>query len=226
MNLKQRRILRKLVSNNGQRFSSLQEGFLLEDKFPYHLKQLVKNGLVNKRDECYFLTKSGMRATAYFDARSLEEYNLKIPRLVFVCKDREKYRLTKYLEFGSKHNIWYNLPGGNVVFGETINQACVRLLKGNYEVDGEVCYRATKHLIHYATDGDVLFDDILLIFDVVVIKRPAEHSKWLTINEICKLKKRHPLIDQFIIEDDRASFSEGTFVQNFGFEEEDLGEYK
>lgn len=222
MNIKQKRILRKLVVRNGQKYSDLYKGFEYEDKFPYHLKHLVEKNLVNKREGRYFLTKSGMKATAFFDSRTLDDFELKIPRLVFICNKNEKYLLVPLFDSDEKRESYYTLPSGNAVVGDTLDDACNRMLQEKYGIDGTYRYRSTHHHTWYTTDGDILFDDICLIFDVAVYKVKGKTDKWFSLGEIKRIKNKLPLIDKYIIQVCRGAFYESESVGNFGFEEKDL----
>lgn len=222
MNIKQRKILRKLVIQNGLRYSELYDGFEYEDKFPYHLKQLVKNGFVNKREGKYFLTKTGMKKTAYFNTRTLEEEQLKIPRINFICNYKGLYKLVVMFEKDNSRSTYYSLPGGNAVVGENLEYTCRQVLKDKYGVSGIIRYRSTHHHTCCTTDGDILFDDILLIYDVDVQQVPSDMKNWFTADSISELKNRSPLIDQYILENNREAFYESSSISNIGIEINDL----
>lgn len=52
------------IQQDNQRFADLNRHFEEEDKFPYHLKQLVSNGFVSKNADLYFITNQGARQFA------------------------------------------------------------------------------------------------------------------------------------------------------------------
>src|SRR6185369_16861370 len=103
MNFKQNKILKILNEAIGLRYSELYKYFTEEDKFPYHLKYLIKSDYILKKEERYYLTPKGAAfAINWIDG----EYNdlvHKVPRIVLVCNYEDKYLIKEYT-----HNI-YNI---------------------------------------------------------------------------------------------------------------------
>ncbi|MDD3648205.1 MAG: hypothetical protein PHS44_06965 [Candidatus Dojkabacteria bacterium] len=217
MHIKQRRILRKLVSLNAQRYCELYQGFDYDDKFPYHLKYLVENNFVAKREGRYLLTGKGMHQTAYFDSRSLEEFRFKLPLVVFICNYKERYFLKDHFGDDATRESFYSLPMGVIPWGEGLEEGCSRLLKEKYDIKGRFEYRSTCHSIFYAKNKTVLFDDLFLVYDVQVTSKPKKMNYWYKKNEIMGLPKRYKLIDVFVLRDNSKSLVEVEIVEDYGF---------
>ncbi len=226
MNNKQRLILRKLVEINGRRYSELFSFFSYEDKFPYHLKYLLSKGLIKKRDNKYYITKEGMKVTARFDTRTLEDINPPSILLLFVCKYKNKYLILEHFDDDKNQNRRvFTLPSAPPLRGLSIEESCIKGFTRKFGIEGTFTYRATFHLVHRATDNDILFDDVWLVFDTTVKKQGFANQKkgyWLTKDEISELPNTFVTIQKFIIEDVREQFVEDSIVFNYGIEESDL----
>lgn len=220
MNIKQKMILRKLVERNGQRYSELYKGFSYDDKFPYHIKALVSKGYVNKRNARYFLTKLGMKQTAYFDRRTLQDNKFKLPVVCFVCNYQNTFFLNDHFQGSPGSDSYYNLPLGIVHFGEKLIDGCNRILTEKWGIQGIVTYRATHHYINYASDGDCIFDDIALVYNVLVSDTPLKPEKWYSIDKLKSLNV-HPLVETYIVKNSKDAFSETYFTHDYGFSIED-----
>lgn len=221
MNIKQRKILQLLLARQGQRYSDLFRHFEYEDKFPYHLKYLVSKGFVNKRKNLYLISEEGIKYTTFFNTRTLGEIEKKTLRLLFVCNHKNLYLLKPCFESDPKRDTYYILPGGSPIIGEHLDESCAQLLKDKFSVSGKAEYRATHHYLNYTTKGDILFDNLCLIYDVKEDKKPDRPEHWFTKAQIRRLGPRHPTVDRFILEDCREPFSECTFEYDYGVDLKD-----
>jgi len=217
----QRKILKLLIDKNARRYSELFKNFSYEDKFAYHLKQLLRYQFINKRDGLYFITDKGIKEKAHYNSRTLQEIHNKILRFLFVCKYKRRYLLHECFRDDDKRENVYVLPGGSPLQGERIIDGCKKLLRRKFHIRGELQYRATHHYINITSYNDILFDNICLIFDVDVQEIYKNQSSWYLISEIRKLKNKHPMIDRYILQQDKSSFSTSEFIDNFGFEKQD-----
>lgn len=216
MNIKQRKIIQLLIERTGRRYSELFCHFEYEDKFPYHLKQLVNKNLIEKRDNRYYITREGIRSTTQFITRTLEEIELKVLRVLFVCNRENQYLLKPCFSSDPERDTYYILPGGSPIIGESLDECCQRLLQTKFNIEGKIEYRCTHHYRNYSTDGEIIFDNVCLVYDVAVEKFKGDESNWFTKRSISKLHK-HPTVDKFILEDNREPFSESSFSYDYGF---------
>lgn len=230
MNYKQRKILRNLVKKNGQKYSELYSDFNEEDRFPYHIKYLQKKGYVNKRENLYYVTKIGMIETSNFDSRTLVEHDMPIPLILFVCKYKDKYLISVHFKDDESRRI-YTLPFCNLIKGETLEKTSQIEFKRRYRVKQDFKYRNTFHIIHKSTDGDIIFDNIVLVFDAkfsdekykeTANKQSKDGQLWLSKEEIQSLKNRHLILDKLIIENRKDPYLQDEFIQNYGIYDEDL----
>ncbi|PIY16887.1 hypothetical protein CO112_00840 [Candidatus Dojkabacteria bacterium CG_4_9_14_3_um_filter_150_Dojkabacteria_WS6_41_13] len=221
MNIKQRKILHLLETCNGQKYSGLYKNFNEEDKFPYHLKHLVSKRYINKRNNAYFLTRLGAQTTQDFNSSTLEERKLKIPINVFVCKCQDKFLIRKtYSE-----DICYALPGIKAEWGATYDKDMSTQFQKKFGATiKKIVYRSTLHLLERTTNNEIMFDDILLIFDVEIdqILETDKQFRWLTLEEIQKLPNKHKPVDIYLLENSQQKFMEILVTSNFNLQAEDL----
>jgi hypothetical protein len=229
MNLKQKLILKRLLAINGQKYSELLKCFSPDDKFAYHLKHLLSKGLINKRQGQYYLSKEGMSLTASFDTRTLEE--IKTPHLLFlyICRHKEKFLLREHFAQDENRQKLFALPFAKPLSGQPLKESAEEEFLRKYGFEANFKYRLTYHLTTRTHQGDLLFDDLYLVFEAGVKKLPdkmlyqQKKHCWLTKEEMSSLSI-HPYVKRLIIKDDRKPFIEEAIILNYGLRQEDLVE--
>ena len=73
MHIIQTKIFEKLVFNERLRFSELRPARVESNLFVYHLKQLIKDGLIEKQDRYYTMTPQGMAYTDRISYKTMKE---------------------------------------------------------------------------------------------------------------------------------------------------------
>jgi 8-oxo-dGTP pyrophosphatase MutT (NUDIX family) len=163
-------ILRQMLLSSESRYSDMKPKNVESNLFMYHLKQLIREGLIEKHDKIYTLTREGKR---FADRATLETMRIRVqPKIVIVlCIRRED---GKWLIMRRKHQPFVDykgFPSGKMHYGETLQQAAERELRektGLTGVDltlrGNVVMRFTEdgeivnHIIGYVVQGGVARD--------------------------------------------------------------------
>jgi ADP-ribose pyrophosphatase YjhB (NUDIX family) len=117
----QRQIIQKLLYSKELPYTKLKGPAMGSDQFWFHLKQLVKQGLVEKEGNIYLLTTSGRLHAHEFNSATLKPINKPLSMVTMAVKYKGTYLLQKRLKqpfFG-----YYGFPGGKIEFGETLEQA-------------------------------------------------------------------------------------------------------
>jgi hypothetical protein len=57
----QKVLLKRLSLQNNQRYSSLTKGYDFENNVIFHLKQLINNNFIEKKDNLYYITAMGIK---------------------------------------------------------------------------------------------------------------------------------------------------------------------
>jgi hypothetical protein len=224
MNIKQKKILNLLTIINGQRYSELYKHFIEEDKFPYHINQVIKKGFVNKHDGLYFLTREGAYTTQEFESSTLKDRRLSIPIYHLVCRFENKYLIRKCFSADIVSNHLYAIPGLKSDWGVKNADLFSTRMSEKIGVEGIPKYRATAHLLEFTSKGQIMWDDLIMIFDVTVTKivKEFENLSWYSLDEIRALPKRHLPLDIYVLEDNHEPYKEIVMSDNFNLREEEL----
>lgn len=142
----QQHALKQLIMNPVRRFSGLKPDEVESNLFMYHLKQLIKENLVQKRaDGLYCLTERGK---AYADSLSLESFQPRLqPRIVTLLMIKNE--AGEYLLYRRMRQPLINMVGfpyGKVHLGETIAQAAARELSEKTGLEATLVHRGDGYI--------------------------------------------------------------------------------
>ena len=204
----QKVILKRLYDANSQKYSLLTHSFSYEDNIVFHLKRLIADGLIEKKNAKYLITKKGVQAITNIDLSLLEDTGYKTFFIGFLCQYNDEYLVKEHPQ-GSVN--FYNLPSGKPRFAEKIEKALIRTFFENtgLKMTKKDFEFVSLHLKTVKTkDKEVLFDDAFTIYKVDINKNTKEKMKlannvhWMKQEEIKKLKNRWPEIDILILKKD------------------------
>lgn len=196
----QAKILRELLFNNGATFSSLNTGGLSNDHFTFHIKQLIKNGTVEKKDNLYFLTQAGKQYAGRLDVFGLQIEKFGTPSIAITAKkiiDNTEYFL---LHERLKEPMYgkYGFINGKIKFGEFAEETAKRELFEESSLTGNPKLVAIHHRLRGPNRKNIKLDHFFFLFivdnPIGTIKNSKEgNNYWKTIEEAIKL----PLLPGF-----------------------------
>lgn len=144
----QANIIRQLFRHDELRFAETNVGKVSSDQFSYHLRQLVKKGLIEKtKDNLYRLTVVGRtRAIMMYPTgnRFIEQGFIATKILLSKVEDGKTYYLMQRRDYVPYQGS-IGLPGDKIIFGEDICEAAKRIMK---EETGLTCTVQLHGLIH------------------------------------------------------------------------------
>lgn len=160
-------ILRHMLSTHESRYSDIKPKGVESNLFMYHLKQLIREGLVEKKDKTYVLTRIGKR---FADRATLETMKIRVqPKIVSVLCIRRADG--KWLVMRRKHQPFIDykgFPSGKLHYGESLQQSAERELREKADLTdvplqlrGNVVMRFTEnneivnHIIGYVYYAEV-----------------------------------------------------------------------
>lgn len=211
----QKTLLKRLLAKNNQKYSMLTAGYDFEENIVFHLKQLINNGFLEKKQDVYTLTAEGVKKAKE------EETGLKMFFLGFLCESNGKFLLREHSEGKNK---FYNLPSGKPQFGEKIEDALVRSF---FELTGlklkpENFQYLSLHLKTVKTSkNETLFDDAFGIYKVKIIEDQSikmelkKEVKWFSTEEIKLFSNRWPEIDLCILEKNTSFYLTYEFTSDY-----------
>ncbi len=199
-------ILSKLLtSKDGLRFVDAKPEGIENDLYTYHLKQLIKLGLVRKFKDKYSLTKQGKQSTEeidFIDSFSLRADRFKVASLCLVFDKESKKVLyqtrTRQPLYGNQEII-----GGGVRKGETFTDTASRRLKEESGLTADFKWIGVIRKIRYVNTKE-LFNDIIYNIcytDTFNGELEAENSfgknYWIDLDKAIKLEKSKTLVETY-----------------------------
>lgn len=123
----QKNIVKTLVSLKHARFSELKPKQVESNLFMYHLKQLIKRGIVEKQDNGYILSTEGRM---FVDRANLDRLVFRVqPKIVSILavkSGKGNWLLLERLHEPHMNRIGF--PSGKLHYGEKLEDAAVREL--------------------------------------------------------------------------------------------------
>ncbi len=185
----QRLILQRLLFNKGIRFSDLNNLRIGSDRFNFHLKKLIENGLVIKKENLYSLSAKGKE----FANRAEKQAKLGVALNIYKNDgDSRKYLIQKRSK--EPFTDWYGTPSGKIEYGENPLVASIRILKKETGLIGDINLKGIAHHVRSLQGGVVVEDEYFWVFSVTNIKgKLMKHPKggenaWMGKKELKKLK--------------------------------------
>jgi 8-oxo-dGTP diphosphatase len=142
----QRKIISKLIYADTLGYAQMRPPGVESNHFAYHLEQLLKAGLVVKKDRAYFLTNQGK---ALADRVSHENMDVRLqPHIVtsvHITNDAGKKLLFKHTF--QPYVDRYGAPQGRLHYGETVAEAAARELHEKTGLNGiELAHRGMVYI--------------------------------------------------------------------------------
>ncbi len=121
------KIFQKLMHFPASTFSDLWEKDVPSNKFTYYLKKMEKEGLIEKKEEKYYLTMKGKKEAATIDGETGKTKKRPYVALLLVIKKGEKYILYRRMKEPYYGNCGF--PGAKLEMGESILEGAQRELE-------------------------------------------------------------------------------------------------
>jgi 8-oxo-dGTP pyrophosphatase MutT (NUDIX family) len=218
----QMRILRELLFHPNSRFSDLNLSGLSSDHFSYHIRTLLKEGLVAKNKERYSLTSKGKTFASGIDTDSARLE--KLPKVGVLVVTEKISKGKKYLAVQTrKKEPYYDYSGfitGKVRYGEKIFETAARELKEEMGLSAKFKLCFVLHEMVYDKQGNQLEDKFFHIIKAYSpkgkLKETTEEgvNRWVALTDFKKLKPIYHSELQILgwyLKDDR-DFKEKKYV--------------
>lgn len=219
----QKILLKRLLQQNGQKYSTLTVGYNFEDNIVFHLKQLTSRKLIEKLHSNYFITAEGVKTITQYDLTTIKDLGFKTFFIGFLCNLEDQYLIK---EHPTEHSNFYNLPSGKPRFGEPIDNALVRTFEENTGITlkpSSFVYKSLHLKTVKTSDGEVLFDDAFAIYQVNIDLKQKDSMKlhkqitWKSTKDIEVLSDRWPELDLLILQGDKTAYLSYEFVSDYIF---------
>lgn len=163
----QREILRSLLLVPEARFKDLKPDGLESNIFMYHLKTLIKDGLVEKVENGYALTAKGKQ---FVDRSNLVSLKIRVqPKTITILAIQNK--VGKQLILERLHQPFINhkgFPSGKIHYGESLQDAALRELEEKAGFTDTTLVFRGNFVMRYFNDKEVVNHIIGYVFSGTV----------------------------------------------------------
>ena len=201
-------IMRRLLFTPRANFAELQKTTgLSSDHFNFHIKKLIEEGYVEKKEKFYLLSHKGKEYANRMDTddKTIEKQP-KVSVAITLERKNEKGQ-REYLFQQRKKNPYFDFwgrMGGKVRWGETIIEAAERELLEETGLTAKFEYKTLYHKRDFSKNtGKLLEDKIFLCvystdFSGTLIENfEGGVNRWMTVEEFHKQPKRFVSVDDF-----------------------------
>ena len=125
----EKKILNLFLFSHRLRFSEIGKNLRIRsNKLAYHLKGLVKRGVLAKEKDTYLLSEASEYLIPY-----LSKKKSVLPVILIHIGDKKRAFLYKREKRPFKG--YFSLPGGRIIIGESIPSAAKRIMKEKFSID-------------------------------------------------------------------------------------------
>ncbi len=170
------KVLKTFLYENKLKFSEIEKKIgVRSNKLSYHIKNMVKKGVLTKDGEYYSLSEAFEHLIPY-----ISEKTAVLPVVLIILKNKDEVFLVKRDKRPFKNKL--ALPAGRIMVGESINDSVKRILKEKYGIKGLLKNISSVSLEHVRSKGRALHSFILILVsaktsDVIEYKNPIKEKK-------------------------------------------------
>lgn len=159
------KILDLFLYSHKLKFNEIEKKLgIRSNKLAYHLKDLIKKGILAKENDFYLLTETSEYLIPYLSSKKPV-----LPVILVHIGNKEFCFLHKREKRPFKNYL--SLPGGRLILGETITQATSRIMK-KYNIKAKFKKINSIFLEHVKKKGKIIHS-FLLIFVSAETKSPV-----------------------------------------------------
>ena len=165
-------ILRELLFKPRARFRDLNKLEITNDHFTFHLKHLIKEGLVKKDGNYYLLTDDGKEFANRMDTDALRlERQAKVAIAIHAIRNRSgtaEYLMHQRLK--EPFYGWYGSHSGKIRWGENPMDCANREFFEETGLTGDFKLKGIVHYHHVHKDGRFLEDKYFWVYRVTKVQ--------------------------------------------------------
>jgi len=145
----EKNILELFLFNHKLKFSEIEKQLKIRsNKLSYHLKNLVKKGILEKQEETYQLSKTSEHLIPY-----LSDKKSPLPVLLVHIGNKKQSFLYKRQKRPFKDKL--SLPGGRILLNESITQGVKRIMKEKFNINAKLKKINSISLEHVGTKNKI-----------------------------------------------------------------------
>jgi ADP-ribose pyrophosphatase YjhB (NUDIX family) len=165
----EKQLLNLFLFNRRLKFNEIEKNLKIRsNKLAYHLKNLIKQGILFKDGDFYSLSDASEYLIPY-----ISEKNSVLPVvLVGIGNDKKAFL---YKREKRPYQGYLSLPGGRITLGESIPQAAKRIMREKFNVNINFRKINSISLEHIRKDGRIIHS-FLLVFVSASTKDKLEYT--------------------------------------------------
>lgn len=189
---KERELIFKLfLDRNKLKFGEIEKEIKIRSNMvSYHLEKMQKDGILEKKGEYYFLTKTSERYIPIFSNMVGAELS-PLPVILIAVMNKNKILMIKRNKRPYK-NYW-SMIGGKMLLEESFESASLRQAKEKTDLDSK--FISINSVLHERVEGDNLIKHSFILFFTKVKTNQSKFKetrhgtlKWFTIKQLAKEK--------------------------------------
>lgn len=188
-------ILRELLFHNGKSFSSLNKVGLTNDHFTFHIKHLIKIGVIEKKDKLYFLTQAGKLYANKLDVDILKMEKFGTPSVAVTVIRTIRGKVHYLMHHRLKEPLYgyWGFINGKIRFGEFSKDTAKRELLEESGLIGEPKIISVMHKMRGPNRSEIKLDHYFFLYICKGAKGKLKNTiegknHWKTLEEIKNLK--------------------------------------
>jgi len=182
-------ILKLFQYHQKLKFSDIERALKVRsNKLAYHIKNLTKKGFLIKEGTDYSLSESSEYLIPY-----LSEKKPIVPVILIRLGDNKKCFLYTRNKRPFKDKL--SLPGGRILFGESIPDAVKRMMKEKFNINAKLIQIHSVSIENLKKDGKIIQTDIVLFVSAKTIDK-------LSMTNIEENRSKIITSDYFLIKND------------------------
>lgn len=200
MHIYQREILLKLLFSKGLTFTQLKPEKIEENsQYDFHLKTLIKEGLIEKKEDFYILTNKGKEFANRMEAETKDV--VKQAKVgVWICPVRIINNENQYLIYTRRKNPFYGAQGfmaGKLRYGEELHDCAQREMFEETGLSGKFELIHIRHYINKLKDTEeVIEDKFFYLLKATEIKGELEmkeegYFEWIPKSKLAEKVTNH-----------------------------------
>jgi ADP-ribose pyrophosphatase YjhB (NUDIX family) len=150
-------ILNLFTYNNSLKFNEIEKNILIRsNKLTYHLKKLIKKGIISKENDYYKISEDSEYLIPY-----ISEKNHVLPVILIYIGDNKKCFL--YQRKKRPFKDYFSLPGGRMILGESIGESVKRIMKEKYNINARLIKINSISLEHLKKKEKIMHSYLLIL---------------------------------------------------------------
>ena len=163
----EKEIIKLFLVNNKLKFSEIERSLKVRsNKLDYHLKKLLKKGILEKENKFYSLTETSEYLIPYISEKSPI-----LPVLLIIIGNKGKAFLYKRMKRPYKNKL--SLPGGRILLGENIKDSVKRIMKEKYNIKASLKEINSISLEHVKKNKKTIHSFLLILVTAATKEKPT-----------------------------------------------------